>query len=73
MQLFVSKASLWFNIILTQGELNGINYFIIIQPNKNGKEMKTTKHHRHIGLSLLFMFILGKWTSFYAAKGLQHS
>ena len=35
--------------------------------------MKYTKHHRHIGLSLLFIFSLDKWTLFYTVKGLQRS
>ena len=35
--------------------------------------MKNTESHRHIGLSVLFIFSLGKWTLFYARKGLLRS
>ena len=48
------------SLILTQGKLNKTCYFII-QFYKKGKEMKNTKHNRHIGPSLLFIFSLDKW------------
>ena len=35
--------------------------------------MKYTKHHRHIDLSLLLVFNLGKWNFFYTIKGLHCS
>ena len=69
-QLFVLKASLWLDNILTQ-KLNRI-YYYTIQFNKKGKGMKYTKHHRGIGLFLLFISSLDKWTLFYTKKGLQH-
>ena len=71
-QLFVSKASLWLYNILTRGKLNRI-YYYILQFNKKRKGMKYLKHRRHIGLSLLFIFSLDKWTLFYTIKELQRS
>ena len=35
--------------------------------------MKYKKHHKHVGLSLLFIFSLDKWTLFYTIKEPQRS
>ena len=50
-----------------------MNQFLNVQLNKKGKVMKSTESYRRIGLSLLFMFIIRKWTSFYAIKGIVSS
>ena len=48
------------------------NLLMHTQFHKKGKEMKNTEDHIHIGLALLFIFSVGKWTSFYTIKGIQH-
>ena len=68
----ICSKSLIMDLHYLQRKMNRI-YYYIIKLNIKGKGMKYTKHHRHISLSLLFIFNQDKLVLFNTIKGLQCS